>query len=98
VVAADTEAARQAAAQLGVLADNLAGRGFTAQITQAGTRACVAVTNRSVPQLSEVVNVAPADDGTWWFWWPWSDRIAPVTDVDAAAFKIAYVLTGHAGG
>jgi uncharacterized protein with LGFP repeats len=84
--------------QLGVLAVNLRGRGFTAQVTRAGKRGCVGVASQSVPQLSETVYAAPADDGTWWFWWSWGDRIAPVGEVDTAAFKIAYVLTPHADG
>jgi hypothetical protein len=90
------DAARQAAMQLGVLAVNLRARGFTAQVTRAGRRECVGVANQSVPQLSETVYAAPADDGTWWFWWSWADRIAPVSEVETAAFKIAYVLTPHA--
>jgi uncharacterized protein with LGFP repeats len=56
----------------------------------------VNVASQSVPQLSETVSAAPADDGTWWFWWSWGDRIAPVGEVETAAFKIAYVLTAQA--
>jgi hypothetical protein len=82
--------------QLGVLAVNLRGRGFTAQVTRTGSRGCVGVASQFVPQLSETVYAAPADDGTWWFWWSWADRIAPVGEVETAAFKIAYVLTPHA--
>jgi hypothetical protein len=82
--------------QLGVLAVNLRARGFTAQVTCAGTRECVGVAHQSVPQLSETVYAAPAEDGTWWFWWSWGDRIAPVRELETAAFKIAYVLTPHA--
>jgi hypothetical protein len=51
-----------------------------------------------VTELSETVHVAPASDGGWWFWWSWNDPIARVSDVDAAAFKIAYVLTSQARG
>ncbi len=96
MAATDADAAQQAVAQLGALAENLAGRGFTAHVIQAGTRACISVANRSVPQLSEIVYTAPAHDGAWWFWWSWAERIAPVNEVETAAFKIAYVLTPHA--
>lgn len=96
MTANDADAAERAAAQLGALAENLEARGFTAHVTQAGGRACAGVANRSVPQLSETVHAAPAEDGTWWFWWSWADRIAPVSEVETAAFKIAYVLTPHA--
>jgi hypothetical protein len=82
--------------QLGVLAVNLRGRGFTAQVTRAGTRECVNVASQSVPRLSETVYAAPADDGRWWFWWSWDDPIAPVGELETAAFKIAYVLTPQA--
>lgn len=82
--------------QLGVLAVNLRARGFTAQVTRGGARGCVSVVSQSVPRLSETVCAAPADDGTWWFWWSWGDRIAPVGEVETAAFKIAYVLTPQA--
>lgn len=94
MMARDANAAQRAVVQLAVLAENLAARGFAAHVTQAGQRACVSVANRSVPQLAETVYAAPAHDGAWWFWW--SDRIAPVSEVETAAFKIAYVLTPHA--
>src|SRR5947207_1084852 len=96
MMATDADPAQQAVVQLGVLAENLAGRGFAARITQAGQRAFVNVANRSVPQLAETVYAAPAQDGAWWFWWSWADRIAPVSEIETAAFKIAYVLTPHA--
>jgi len=96
VTVTGAEAAREAAMQLGVLAVNLRGRGFTARVTRAGTRGCVGVVSQSVPQLSETVYAAPADDGRWWFWWSWGDRIAPVRELETAAFKIAYVLTPQA--
>lgn len=96
MTAPSADPAQRAVAQLGVLAENLAGRGFVAHVTQAGERACVSVANRSVPQLAETVYAAPAPDGAWWFWWSWADRIAPVSEVETAAFKIAYVLTPHA--
>src|SRR5689334_9508250 len=95
MTATDADAARKAAMQLGSLAVNLRGRGFTARVTRAGARGCVSVASPSLPQLSETVYAAPAD-GTWWFWWSWGDRIAPVGEVETAAFKIAYVLTPQA--
>ena len=51
------------------------------------------VANRWAAELSDTIYAAPAEDGSWWFWWSWEDRIALVGDVEAAAFKIAYVLT-----
>jgi hypothetical protein len=45
--------------------------------------------------LCETIYAAPAVDGSWWFWWSWADRIAPVEDVEATTFKVHYVLTTH---
>jgi hypothetical protein len=95
MTATDVDPAQRAAAQLRALAENLADQGFAAQVTQAGQHPCISVANRSVPQLAETVHAAPAQDGTWWFWWSWQDRIGPVGEVETAAFKIAYVLTPH---
>jgi hypothetical protein len=33
-------------------------------------------------------------DGGWWYWWPWAERIAPDRDLDAAASAIEKVLGG----
>jgi hypothetical protein len=87
------DAARQAAEQLEALAEDVQKRGFLAHVVPGGRYASVTVVNRSLPQLSEAVYAAPSEDGSWWFWWSWADRLAPIDDVDAAAFKIAYVLT-----
>ena len=96
MAATEADAAQQAAVQLDALADNLAARGFAAHAIQGGKHPCISVARRSAPQLSETVYTAPAADGGWWFWWSWADRIAPVSEVESAAFKIAYVLTPHA--
>lgn len=85
------DAVREAAAQLEALGTDLAGRGFTTHVMVRGHRLNVA--NQTVPEIREAIDAAPADDGAWWFWWSWGDRVAPVTDVTVAAFKIAYVLT-----
>jgi hypothetical protein len=42
------------------------------------------------------VYAAPAEDGSWWLWWSWADQLAPIDEIDTAAFKIAYVLTPSA--
>lgn len=40
---------------------------------------------------------ADAADGTWWYWWPWAERIAPVRDPGRAAAAIAGELASGAG-
>jgi hypothetical protein len=84
-------AVHEAVTHLEALNVCLAGRGFETCIAPA--RHGLNVANGTVPEIRENINAAPADDGTWWFWWSWGDRIAPVTDLETAAFKIAYVLT-----
>jgi hypothetical protein len=87
------EAAREATWQLEALAKDLEARAFAARLVNSGEHIGIGVTHRVVSQLSETVYAGPAGDGTWWFWWSWGDQIAPVSDVETAAFKIAYVLT-----
>jgi hypothetical protein len=37
-------------------------------------------------------------DGTWWFWWSWAERIAAAADLDEAAGRIEQVLTRQSWG
>lgn len=85
------DAVREATAQLDALSVDLAERGFETHMM--ADRHTLSVANRTVPEIREDIEAAPADDGVWWFCWSWGDRITPVTDVATAAFKIAYVLT-----
>jgi hypothetical protein len=82
-----------AAKRLGDLADSLDRRGFSAQVLANGNELRVLVQNRAVSQLSDAVYAAPAEDGAWWLWWSWADQLAPIDEIESAAFKIAYVLT-----
>jgi hypothetical protein len=47
---------------------------------------------------AEDIYVGRCQDGTWWFWWPWAERIASVADLDDAAVRIEQVLGRPAGG
>jgi hypothetical protein len=82
-----------AAKRLDDLAVNLDRRGFSAQVLANGDELRVLVQNRAVAQLSDAVYAAPAEDGAWWLWWSWADQLAPIDEIESAAFKIAYVLT-----
>lgn len=31
-------------------------------------------------------------DGTWWYWWPWAERIAATEDLPAAVDRIEHAL------
>ena len=93
VTGAERAEATAAAKRLDDLATELDVRGFAAHVLADGGKLQVRVQNRSISQLSDTVYAAPAQDGSWWLWWSWADQLAPIDDVDAAAFKIAYVLT-----
>jgi hypothetical protein len=92
----DADAAREAVTQLEALARELAERNFETRVTSDGGTPSLSVINPAVRSLRETIAVAPADDGVWWFWWSRGDRIARVTDVETAAFKVAYVLIPQA--
>jgi hypothetical protein len=85
--------AKVAAERLHDLAADLERRGFAARVLATDGKLRMWVQHRAIPQLSEAVYAAPAADGSWWLWWSWADQLAPIDDVEAAAFKIAYVLT-----
>jgi hypothetical protein len=82
-----------AAKVLDDLAVDLDRRGFSVQVFRADGKLRMAVQNRSISHLSDSVYAAPAEDGAWWLWWSWADRLAPIDEIESAAFKIAYVLT-----
>lgn len=76
------------AAALGRLAAELTARGYrTPVLTPHGRPPSLTVSNPAVPRMAETVM---AEGG--WFWWPWADRIGPVSDVRAAADRVARVL------
>jgi hypothetical protein len=92
----DADAAREAVTQLEALARELAERDFETRVTSDCGTTSLCVINPAVRSSRETIAVAPADDGVWWFWWSRGDRIARVTDVETAAFKVAYVLIPQA--
>jgi len=51
------------------------------------------VVNPVVSRLAEDVYVGRTQDGLWWFWWPWAERIAPGDQLGTAAAVIARVLS-----
>lgn len=85
-------------ARLEALCGDLAALGFDARIIRTAGGLGIMVINSAVPQMREEVTVALASDGVWWLGWSWGDRIAPITDRETAAFKIAYVLTPPVSG
>jgi hypothetical protein len=89
----EVDQAGVAAKRLDDLAANLDRLGFSAQVSTGRGKLQMLVRNRAVSQLSDEVYAAPAEDGAWWLWWSWADQLAPIDEIESAAFKIAYVLT-----
>ncbi len=50
------------------------------------------VVNPAMSRLAEDIYVGRSQDGLWWFWWPWAERIAPGDELAGAAALIARVL------
>lgn len=76
------------------LAAELAKRGLmTRLMTPPGRIPSLRVVNPAACRLAEDVYVGRSQDGMWWFWWPWAERIAPGDQMDVAAALIARVLS-----
>ncbi|MEV7005761.1 hypothetical protein [Streptosporangium sp. NPDC051022] len=89
----DPEVTITATAHLARLTQHLMPYGLHARIsTTRRGRPQLVVVNPDAPALSEIVYTAP-QEGTWWFWWSWSARIAPAEETDTAARRIAHVLS-----
>ncbi len=77
--------------RLEYLAMALRARGMTAGLVSAPGR---------IPRLEVGLQAGSAEDvyawrgqdGTWWFWWSWAERIACAADLDDAAARIEQVL------
>lgn len=88
----DMTAYRAAVGKLEALANDLSARGFTTILVTDKGHPNVTVANKAVSRMTETIFAAPAQDGSWWLWWSWAERIAAIDDVDAAALKITHVL------
>ena len=75
------------------LASLLERTGLSARITQPiGRPTTLHVQNPSLPALSEHVRLEPCEQGKWWLWWGWDERIAPVDDLPTAVECIRRVV------
>jgi len=80
-------------ARLEGLADVLVRRGLRARImTPPGRVPSLHVVNPLAGALAEDVYAGRGQDGLWWFWWSWAERITVSEDLEAAAAKIERVL------
>ena len=53
------------------------------------------VVNPGATVLAEDIYAGQSQDGVWWFWWSWAERIGISEDLDGAATLIARVLAPH---
>src|SRR5215469_17710781 len=84
-------------ARLEGLAEVLSHHGLRARLmTPPGRVPSLHVVNPSAAALAEDVYAGRGQDGLWWFWWSWAERIAASEDIEGAAIMIEHVLS--AGG
>lgn len=75
------------------LAAELGRLGLITRITApAGRIPSLHVVNPAAARLAEDIYAGRSQDGMWWFWWPWAERITPGDEPAAAAALIARVL------
>jgi len=80
-------------ARLQGLAEVLVRRGLRAKIiTSPGRVPSLHVVNPLAGALAEDVYAGRGQDGLWWFWWSWAERITLSEDPEAAAALIERVL------
>jgi hypothetical protein len=84
--------------QLDRLAPELAKQGMTTNLmAPAGRVPSLRVANPAAPALAEDVYAGCCEDGSWWFWWSWAERIAVATELECAAERVAHVLSAPHG-
>jgi hypothetical protein len=80
-------------ARLEGLAEVLASHGLrTRLMTPPGRVPSLHVVNPIASALAEDVYAGRGQDGLWWFWWSWAERIAVGEDLEGAATMIEHVL------
>jgi hypothetical protein len=78
------------------LAEVLARHGLrTSLMAPPGRVPSLHVVNPAASALAEDVYAGRGQDGTWWFWWSWAERIAIWDDLDGAADLIKQVLAAR---
>jgi len=71
----------------------LSHRGLRARLlTPPGRVPSLHVVNPSAAALAEDVYAGRGQDGLWWFWWSWAERITVGEDLEGAASRIEHVL------
>ena len=102
-MAIETRQAREPAQALHIylsrlerLAEVLAHHGLrTSLMAPPGRVPSLHVVNPAASALAEDVYAGRGQDGTWWFWWSWAERIAQWKDLEGAAALIYRVLAAR---
>jgi hypothetical protein len=90
------ESAQQGSDYLESLAEALAQRGLRTRLMMPqGRIPSLHVVNPAASVLAEDIYAGRGQDGTWWFWWSWAERIGESDDLEASATRIARVLAPH---
>jgi hypothetical protein len=79
---------------------------LAAELCRRGLAAGLVAPPGRIPRLEVGHPSGPAEDvyawrgqdGTWWFWWSWAERIACAADVPGAAAIIEQVLSRQSTG
>jgi hypothetical protein len=94
VIAVEAKGYHAESVYLDKLVEELTHRGLEAWLMAPPDRVpSVYVVNTAARALEENVYVCLGEDGLWWFWWSWAERISIADDLDAAATSIARVLS-----
>jgi hypothetical protein len=90
------ESSQQGDAYLEDLAEALAERGLRARLVAPhGRIPSLHVVNPVATALAEDIYAGRSQDGVWWFWWSWAERIGVSEDLEGAASLIARVLAPY---
>ena len=94
VIAVEAKGYHAQSAYLDKLVEELTHRGLEAWLmAPPGRKPSVYVVNPAARALEENVCAQLCEDGLWWFWWSWAERISVADDLDAATTAIARVLS-----
>lgn len=74
------------------LAEALKRQGFATELASAISKPHLKVANAEQPSLNERVICQQDTEGSWSFWWPWSQPIGSVDELGLVVDKIGLVL------
>ena len=84
-------------AHLRTLAEQLSNRGFATQLHNNASQLSIKVANPDSPELNERILCQRAEDGSWYFCWPWQQPIGSADDLAIVTLKITTVLRSVQG-